>query len=316
MRPFPSPISPTKWSRSGRVVWIDTPRSSMPPLPVSMSTCAPNCGGNGRVTSPEPVSTYSDSISASSSRRTFPDPVSMFASGDLTPEAVTFPDPVSTFSTSTSTRSALTSPDPVSSFSWRPCAPATITLPDPVSRVTSPSASATFTSPEPVPMRRPLRMVGGHVRGRHVHLQISVDVRDKHAPHHQIHGHPPSRRDRDAQVGVGLEPPPRAGDPHAMAAARAVSLAIIEGPVLPDVEGGVAVEVEPAIHDGVVGIDHAQRLPAAHGTGLDPQLVEVAPTPAELHDDCGAGSAFDPRHAHEIVHGDVVAGDGMPLRLL
>src|SRR2546430_13709616 len=64
-----------------------------------------------------------------------------------------------------------------------------------------------------------------------------------------------------------------------MAAARAVSLAIIEGPVLPDVEGGVAVEVEPAINDGVVGIDHAQRLPAAHGTGLDPELVEVAPTP-------------------------------------
>ncbi len=92
--------------------------------------------------------------------------------------------------------------------------------------------------------------------------------------------------------------------------------AVVEGPVLPDVEGRVPVEVEPAIYDVVVGIDHAQRLPAAHRTGLDAELGEVAPTAGELHDDCGAGSALDPGHADQIVHGDVVAGDGMPLGLL
>src|SRR5438128_411937 len=92
--------------------------------------------------------------------------------------------------------------------------------------------------------------------------------------------------------------------------------AVVEGPVLPDVEGRVPVEVEPAIYDVVVGIDHAQRLPAAHRTGLDAELGEVAPTAGELHDDCGAGSALDPGHADQVVHGDVVAGAGMPLGLL
>ena len=70
------------------------------------------------------------------------------------------------------------------------------------------------------------------------------------------------------------------------------------------------------VHDVVVGVNHPQRLPATHGAGLDPELGEVAPSPGELHDDCGAGSAFDPRHADQIVHGDVVAGDGVSLGLL
>ena len=70
-----------------------------------------------------------------------------------------------------------------------------------------------------VDAERPFGVVGGHVRRRHVDLQIPVDVRDGHAPHRQIHGRLFSRGDRDPQVGVGLEPPPRAGDPHAVGAA-------------------------------------------------------------------------------------------------
>ena len=126
------------------------PRSSIPPLPVSMSTCAPNWAGTAMVTSPDPVSTYNDSMSDNRSRCTLPLPVSMLVSGDLIPEVVTLPDPVSTLSTSTSTRSAVTSPEPVSSLSWRPRAPVTATFPEPVSRLTSPSASLSLTSPDPV----------------------------------------------------------------------------------------------------------------------------------------------------------------------
>src|SRR5439155_19179097 len=154
------------------------------------------------------------------------------------PEAVTLPDPVSTLSTSTSTRSAVTFPDPVPSLSAGPWAPVTITLPDPVSRLTSPlHIRDLHLSRTSVDAERPFGVVGSHVRGRHVDLQVPVDVRDGHAPHRQIHGSLFSRGNRDPQVGVGLEPPPRAGDPHAVgAAARATSFAVVEGPVLPNVE--------------------------------------------------------------------------------
>src|SRR5207249_2229699 len=72
-------------------------------------------------------------------------------------------------------------------------------------------------------------------------------------------------------------------------------------------EGGVPVEVELMIHDGVIGIDHAQRLAAAHRTRLDAELARVAPAARELHSDPGTGSPLDSHHAGQIVDRDVVA---------
>src|SRR5438093_1379857 len=96
----------------------------------------------------------------------------------------------------------------------------------------------------------------------------------------------------------------------------AVSLAVVEGAVVRHVEGGVPVEVELMIHDGVIGIDHAQRLAAAHRTRLDAELARVAPAARELHSDPGTGAPLHPHHAGQIIDRDVVAGDGMPLWFL
>jgi len=102
-------------------------------------------------------------------------------------------------------------------------------------------------------------VVGGHVRRGDVHPQVARDVGDEHTAHREVHGHAFPRGDRDAQVGVRLQPAAVGGDAHpAPPAEPAAPFVVVEGAVVAHVQRRTAAEVGLAIDDVVVGIDHAQ----------------------------------------------------------
>jgi len=70
---------------------------------------------------------------------------------------------------------------------------------------------------------------------------------------------------------------------------------------------------EGRIDDVVVGIDHAQRLPAAERTGHHVELGGVGAASSDFHHHAAARAALDPYGAREVEDCDVVAGEGVAL---
>src|SRR2546427_583483 len=114
------------------------PPRSMSPLPVSRSTSAPAVGGIFSVTSPEPVSMWTERNVATSATSTSPLPVSNDRSSPDDAVASILPDPVSTCTLGDLTSVSVTPPEPAPAA---PAHPTPVAVADPAAAVVTPTFS-------------------------------------------------------------------------------------------------------------------------------------------------------------------------------